>query len=289
MISLVTVNYNDSKTVAGFVEMAVRFSHINHIIVVDNGSTDGSFEELKGLEKRYGKVTVIQSGKNGGYGYGNNRGIQYAAETYHSDFIVVANPDVRFDDHAVYRMKEALDSHRDCAAAAPVMHDRKGRSMLQTAWRVPKSGWGFILMDLPLARSLLRTRYYYDIQKLRPGPQLEVDAVAGALLMLRAADFIKAGYYDEALFLYCEESVLAMKLQAVHKRSLLLTDVCYVHEPSTTIHKTYRTFAKKVRLLWESKETVLKKYYGFDGLRLKVCRLAKGYCCIYAFIRGFLP
>lgn len=288
MISLITVNYNDSMVTREFVERIVSFEDISHIIVVDNHSSDGSFSILEELGRIYEKVDVIESGKNGGYGYGNNYGIRYAVEKYHSDALLISNPDVFFDNYAVRRMKAVLDTQADAAVAAPVSKDCYGRYCRQAAWRIPKSGWGFIFMDAPLVRYLLRGRYYYKIRDLRSESRIEVDAVSGALLMLRAADVVRAGYYDEELFLYCEESVLAMKLKAIGRRSFLLTNIQYMHHPSTTILKSYRTFLQRMQLLWKSKEIVLKKYYGFHGLRLVVFYIARKFCYVYAWVRGLL-
>lgn len=288
MIGLITVNYNDSDTVKVFIEKVVLLEEINYIIVVDNASTDGSFGILSSFAEKYNKVDVIQSGKNGGYGYGNNCGVRYAVKKYHCDAVLVSNPDVVFDGTAVRRMKAALDADRKTAAAAPLMKDGRGKNCTQTAWKVPKSGWGFVFMDLPFIRYLLKHRYYYSRQKLTEREPVRTEALAGSLLMLRTEDFVKAGGYDESLFLYCEETVLAIRLERICKRSLLLTDISYIHNHSTTICRSYRSLRERVRLLFESKATVLKKYYGYSGLRLRVFYKVRWLCLRYAGCRDFI-
>ena len=64
------LNYNDFETTQKLVEKMRRFSIIDHIVVVDNHSTDDSYDKLCLLEDEM--VIVIQTPKNGGYGYGNN-------------------------------------------------------------------------------------------------------------------------------------------------------------------------------------------------------------------------
>lgn len=287
MISLITVNYNDSSTVKAFVKMAVLFEDVNHMIIVDNQSTDGSYEILLAFAEKYENVEVIQSGKNGGYGYGNNYGMRYAIEKYHSDAVLVSNADVVFCNTTVRRMKEALDTDRKLAAVAPLMKDRHGRNTRQTAWRIPESGWGFLFMDAPLIRFMIRHRYYYNMRELSAGNHLKTDALVGSLVMFRTSDILRAGGYDEDLFLYCEETVLATRLKGIRKQSLLLTDISYIHNHSTTICKRYSSFAERVRLLWESKETVLKKYYGFRGVRLQIFYKIRSCCFFYAKCRDF--
>ena len=207
-------------------------------------------------------------------------------KNYHPDAVLISNPDVQVDPDAVRKMKAVLDTNAEVSVVAPMMMDCQGRYCQWSVWRLPKSGWGFLLMDAPLFRYLLKKRYYYKIEDLLLQSEIEVDVVSGALLMVRTADFVRAGYYDEELFLYCEESVMAMKLKEICKCSRLLTDISYLHYPSTTIRKSYQTFLKKMRLLLKSKKTVLKKYYGFQGIHLIFFYMISAFCYVYAWIRG---
>ena len=92
MIGCVVLNYNDAKTTVEFVQRVKNMDSIDLIVVIDNCSTDDSYIQLKILESN--KVHVIKSEKNGGYGYGNNVGIDYLKDKV--DYIMIANPDVIF-------------------------------------------------------------------------------------------------------------------------------------------------------------------------------------------------
>ena len=79
---IVILNYNDAGSTQKLVDSIIGYSLIWHIAVVDNCSTDGS---LKLLGEKYSdnkKVSVISSGKNGGYSYGNNFGARYLIDQY---------------------------------------------------------------------------------------------------------------------------------------------------------------------------------------------------------------
>ena len=62
---LVVLNYNDYNTIEKFLNNAVHIESIDKLIVVDNCSTDNSFEKLRAYESE--KTDVIKTEKNGGY------------------------------------------------------------------------------------------------------------------------------------------------------------------------------------------------------------------------------
>ena len=71
----------------------VRYKNY-HIVVVDNGSPNGTGLELKARFKNDEHVTVILNSKNLGFAKGNNIGYSYARNELKSDFIAVINNDI---------------------------------------------------------------------------------------------------------------------------------------------------------------------------------------------------
>lgn len=67
MVGCVVLNYNDSKTTIELINRIGKMTSIDVIVIVDNNSTDDSFSVLKQYASE--KIHVIQSDKNGGYGY----------------------------------------------------------------------------------------------------------------------------------------------------------------------------------------------------------------------------
>ena len=80
MTGVCILNYNDAETTLILVEKISNYSIIDHIVIVDNYSTDDSYDRLKSIKNK--KVNIIQSKKNGGYGSGNNIGVKYLVDTY---------------------------------------------------------------------------------------------------------------------------------------------------------------------------------------------------------------
>lgn len=96
MIGCVVLNYNDADTTLDLLKRIEPMEIIDQIVLVDNKSTDNSLERLK--EQESNKVHVVCAKKNGGYGSGNNVGIGYLRKNYSCDYIIIANPDVIFNE-----------------------------------------------------------------------------------------------------------------------------------------------------------------------------------------------
>lgn len=74
------------------------------IVIVDNGSQNGSVEQLREHFDDEPRVHVIAADENLGFAKGNNLGIRYAREQFDSDFIVAANSDILFEEEICERL-----------------------------------------------------------------------------------------------------------------------------------------------------------------------------------------
>lgn len=90
-VAIILLNYNNYQDTIACVETLRRIDYSNWIIViVDNHSPNTSFAELKKLEE--GNIHVIDSGRNGGFAFGNNIGIRYALENG-ANYVLLLNND----------------------------------------------------------------------------------------------------------------------------------------------------------------------------------------------------
>lgn len=98
-ISFVILNYKTWKEATACAESILSTQTWKDIaiIIVDNGSGNGSAEKLKKHFSQESRVHVIVSGKNVGFARGNNLGIRYARKHFDPHFIVAANSDIIFE------------------------------------------------------------------------------------------------------------------------------------------------------------------------------------------------
>lgn len=270
-ISCVILNYNDAPTTMRLLERIKDYHCLDSIVVVDNHSTDRSFETLK--ESEGGPIHVIRAGRNGGYGSGNNLGISRAIEEYGADYVIVANPDVVFSSQCVYDMKNALESRPDYAMVSAMVKGTDGSSLF-SCWKLLPLACDLLDTGL-VTRRLLKPWLNYPASYLKKGPYVEVDAVPGSFFMIDASvvkEMSGGALFDEAVFLYYEEKILGRKLKKAGKKTLLLTSQSYVHAHSVTIDKTVGSIAAKQKILHESKMYYYKQYLGAGPVKLWAAR-----------------
>src|SRR5690348_6063355 len=91
-VGVVTVTYSPGEALHRFlVSLATATTRPVHIVLADNGSTDGAPEQAAAQRP---DVTLVATGSNLGYGGGANRGV--AALPAGIDWVVVANPDIEW-------------------------------------------------------------------------------------------------------------------------------------------------------------------------------------------------
>ena len=144
-ICAVILNYNDAQTTIKLTESWKNSNAIRNIIIVDNCSTDDSWENLRAFKEEFVsdkvQLHLFRTTENGGYGSGNQAGIDYAVQYLEPDYIIIANPDVQVSDACILRVADALEKQEDGAVASAMVVDVKGQSSfsywdLQSVWPV---------------------------------------------------------------------------------------------------------------------------------------------------------
>ncbi len=264
ILSCVILNYNDSPTTTSLVERIKDYILLDYIVVVDNCSTDDSWEQLQCC--RSDKVHVIQAPRNGGYGAGNNFGIRYSSDILNADYSIIANPDVQFDEDCVKKFLQTLQEDSSVA----VVSARQSNSP-DCAWK-NCSIFQYVLATSLFFEVRLKIRFYSE--KYFKGKNLvPVFAVPGSLLMVDLKKMLKYGMYDEEFFLYYEEPVLAQKLEDAGLKTMLRLDCSYVHNHHVSISKTYRRWSQQHAILLKSAELFLRKYKKANALKIAFAKL----------------
>lgn len=156
------------------------------VIVVDNGSTDGTAEYLRSA---YPDVRVLELGSNQGFAVAVNRGIEASG----GEHVAVVNNDLELEPHWLERMVAALRDHPEAGSATGKMLFYDRRDVIDGAGDF--TSW--YAVSAPRGRGEL-DRGQYD------APEPVFSACGGAALYRRAA-LDAVGRFDEDFFAYAED------------------------------------------------------------------------------------
>jgi hypothetical protein len=189
----VIVNYNGGAMLSDCVRSCLREGiPPAHIVVGDNGSRDGSIEDLG---KQIAGLKLIRNPCNAGFARAVNQGIRRTA----SEFVLLLNNDAQLESGALAAFASAFDERPRLAIAAGQLHDPGGR--LQSAF-APLPSVVEELLPLPLLRLLAPHRFRRKTLETQP---IAVESVFGACLCVRAAILPSLGLLDEDYFFFFEE------------------------------------------------------------------------------------
>lgn len=276
---VIILNYNDYKTTSKLINHIKDYSEVDKIVVVDNRSTDDSFETLKKYRNK--KVHVIQSGQNKGYAYGNNVGIKYAIEKFNPEFITIANPDVIFENSILMKMKDFLRQNLDVAAVNTKIKNIAGQyepggTNIPTVQEDFKSM--FLLSEVFKKKEINNfSKEYIDYQIL-----------FGCFFMIRSEVIEEIGMFDERTFLFGEERILGHKIKSIGMRQVTLNNLECIHEHSKSINKNISSLVNKYKILYDSRLVYYKEYLNINKLSLYIFYILRSMSLGEKYIYGLV-
>jgi N-acetylglucosaminyl-diphospho-decaprenol L-rhamnosyltransferase len=199
----VVVNYNAGAHLLACVE-SLRVDGVDDIVVVDNGSTDGSSARLATVDPA---ARVISTGANLGYGGGANRG----AGLLDTDYVLVTNPDVVLSPGTIAALVADLDADPTVGIVGPKIQETDGelypsaRTFPRLADAIGHAFVGLVTTDNPYSRRYLMTEWDHTNAR-------DVDWVSGACFVARRDAFEAVGGFDDRFFMYLEDVDLCWRV-----------------------------------------------------------------------------
>ncbi len=244
---IVILNYNDYETTSYLLEMIQNYHCLKHIAVVDNHSTDGSYEKLQKYQNE--KIKIIRAAENGGYSKGNNIGIRYLLKHTKDDIICIANSDVEFDETFVERILWQFEKRPSYAVITGLQVTPQGEIAAHPFWEeYTAAGWIYAkLAELRIYAGSVKHKktVSYAADKLSSGRKFfRTGTVEGSLFFIRKDDFVKAGLFDEGVWIYCEEDILSKKLSRAGRKTGVDASVKYIHYGAKTTDKVFGSMTK---------------------------------------------
>jgi GT2 family glycosyltransferase len=203
------------------------------IIVVDNGSTDGTADLLKA---NYPHVVVLALRENKGFSYAVNRGIEAAKGNY----VALLNNDTQADSNWLLELVSALDKNANAGLAASRILFMKDRA------RVNSLGIEYHLdgttADIAYGRP---NGNIYDSPK-------EIFGACSAAALYRRSLFDDIGLFDEEFFAYAEDVDISFRAQLMGYRCIYVpTAIVYHHGSATGVrHSPFNEYQVRRNEIW---------------------------------------
>lgn len=281
----VILNYNDFESTSTLLEK-IRMEKIeDKICVVDNSSNDDSYEKLS--KYKSDNCYIIRNEVNNGYSAGNNLGCRFLIDKFHTDIIIVANPDVAFSKETVEHICSQFEKDSRYAILAPVVK-RKENEKNYRPYIYLTSFFEDLMLCFYLYNRYYEKKHIYTIDETKE--ILDVDAVLGSFFAVRASVLEQINYLDEGTFLFYEEMILSMRISNLNNRLRigLLTNEEYVHNHSVSIRKNVSVM-KTYRIYMDSKKYYEKEYHHIGIIKQILLFIATVISCfekrVYLFIQ----
>ncbi len=264
-VGIVVLNYNNSSDTVECIDSILRNNYSNYdLIIVDNNSTDKSVSRITewiklnsydfnlvhdgdsdGLNSESKKITVIKSGRNGGYGYGNNIGIKYALKNG-ADYVLVLNNDTVVDRNFLQPLVNKCNGDNSVGIVSGKINYYNNPEIIWSNGGTFDPDSGKIV--------------HLNIGERDKGqkPTKEITFLSGCMWFIPKEVFEKVGFIDERFFMYMEDVDFCIRVTNANFK-------LFVVDESKILHKAGSTSGEfsKFSVYWRSKNYVLllRKHY----------------------------
>ncbi len=256
-LSILVVNYNHKGYLPSCLRSVLQNSGslTYEVIVVDNHSTDGSYQ---GIRQDFPQVRLIENRKNVGFA----RAINQAYRQAQGEFLLVVNPDIQVLPGTLEKMHGYLRAHPQVGLVLPKLVNPDGSlqyscrtfsNFLTLLLRRAPLGWGF--PHHPWVRKHLMMEWNHQDTR-------EVDWGLGACMLVRREAVPGPHLMDERYFLYIEDIDLCLTLKRTGWKVVYYPEAILVHHH---LRKSAQGLLNRAR--WEHLASQLKFYLKYRSLR----------------------
>jgi rhamnopyranosyl-N-acetylglucosaminyl-diphospho-decaprenol beta-1,3/1,4-galactofuranosyltransferase len=217
---------------------------LDHVIVVENGSSDGTREWLASLEDQ--RLTVIEMAQNGGGALGFEVGMREAGARFNPDWLVLMDDDARPRSGAITRFRDGLarDQWQGAEAIAGAVYFPDGRICeMNRPWINPFARPRILLRVLAGGG---RAAFHIPDTAFETDQAWPLDGASFVGFFISRAGVSRAGYPDGRLFIYGDDVLYTLGMTQAGGGLLFAPNLAFEHECGT------QTAGAMMRPLWKT-------------------------------------
>ena len=214
-MSIIIVNWNGGKILEDCIKSLLKIDYHNwELIIVDNGSTDGS-------ENIAANFKLIKNSKNLGFVKANNQGLKKAKGKY----ILLLNNDTKVEKNFLSKLVKRVEQDPTIAVIQPKIYLMDKLGFLDNCGSfLTKIGflhhWGF-----------------NEKERKEFGKEREIFSAKGACMLIRRQVVNKIGLFDKDFFSYFEESDFCWRVWLTGNKVLFYPGSIIYHKLGFTIRR----------------------------------------------------
>lgn len=269
-VVILVLNWNGRSDTAECLESLARLDYQPvQVIVIDNGSTDGS---VGWLRERFPQITLVENGVNLGFCMGNNIGIQHALAGG-ADYVMLLNNDATLAPDALTRLVAAGEADPAVGILGPKTYAKGHDNILYSAgirWHA-SLGYGASIG-------------LYEVDRGQYDHSCEREAIGGFVFLVKRAVLETIGVLDTDYFAYYEEVDFCMRARAAGYRCRYVAEAMAWHKGHGTNAGVLRAFLmQRNQLMFMRKRATLRNrlvffayFFLYRGPKLTLLHLVRG-------------
>ncbi len=260
--AVIILMFNDYESTISLIESMKDYKSLTNIIVVDNCSTNNSYEQVKPYENEL--IKVIKTDANEGIAKGNNFGAGYAMKLIPDlDYLLFSNPDVIVNEDSVISMIDFLSSNKEYGAVCPMELTKERTLAKDFAWHMPTYSQT-VKSVMPIWVNINQKRqhpylWFYDTDEAIKTEVFDADVIISCFIMTSVSAFEKVGGFLEKTFLYHEEDIYAFNLHKAGYKLAVLPQKQIVHLGCTSMNKSVKNWESKSKIMLDSSVVYLEE------------------------------
>jgi GT2 family glycosyltransferase len=281
-LSIIIVSFKTKKILADCLDSILKNTKdlAYEVIVVDNGSSDGSVEMIAQYARRQKAITLIDAKENLGFGKANNLG----AKSAKGEYLLFLNSDTLIKENTLPESIRIVQKHPNSGAYSCRLLNSDS-SFQPSGGHFPSLGsliaWQLFLDDIPVIGDFIPS---FHPKKSQYDKNKKMDWVTGAYLIVKKKHFDEAGGFDEKIFMYTEEMELCYRLARLGYPTIYTNEPTLIHlgGASGGSYLALTSEIKNMIYFWEKHmplwQVPLVKFFFWVGalLRLLIFGIIKG-------------
>ena len=265
-VTIIIPNWNGEDILPGCIDsILAHTTGVDYeIIIVDNGSTDGSVALIERYVAEHSHIHAIYNAENLFFAKPCNQGYEVSIGKY----VIIANNDILLQDNAVAQLAAYAAAHPSVGIVSPIFTDEDGTTVQGFYRRFPRI-WHIFVTYVKLGRGIdkyllgraLQGRYFYRDRTFQGIEEIEEAGASFNLIKREVID--KIGFlFDECFSLLFNDVDLYKRVYACGYVSHVVGDVKVIHFGSVASNKQPSRVYKQ--MFYEGVENYFHKYHRLE-------------------------